>query len=101
MKLEAPGALEDHCTLGAAQCAGVEAVALKLAAVGSVTVWALGCSSIAGLIVQGAALTVSLTASARRFPGGVREGGLEFGARFRARSWAAWCRCQIRRRGSG
>src|SRR5271154_2656824 len=61
VKLEAPGAFSDHCTVGASQLAGVEALALKLTLPGSVTVWSLGCSSIAGLIVHGgggAGLTV-------------------------------------------
>ena len=62
-KLSAPGASEYHCTLGALQLAGVEAAALKLALAGAVTVWALGCSVIAGGAAHGGALTVSVTSS--------------------------------------
>ena len=63
VKDRAPGAFEDHCTLGAAQFAGVEAFALKLAGAGAVTVWALGCSVIAGAVAQGGGLTVRVTSS--------------------------------------
>ena len=66
LKPRAPGASLDHCTVGASQSAGVEAVALKLAVAGSVTTWSFGCSVIAGLIVQGgggAGLTVRVASS--------------------------------------
>ncbi len=61
--MSAPGAFEDHCTLGASQLAGVEPFALKLAGAGAVTTWSLGCSSIAGAAEQGGGLTVSVTSS--------------------------------------
>ncbi len=57
----APGAFEDHCTLGASQLAGVEPFALKLAGPGRSRsgLWAVLRSP--GLAEQGGGLTVSVT----------------------------------------
>jgi hypothetical protein len=57
----APGALEDHCTLDAAQFAGVEPAALNVAAAAAVTVSFDGWVVIAGDAAHaGGALTVSV-----------------------------------------
>jgi hypothetical protein len=54
----APGASEDHCTVGAAQFAGVEPAAVNVAAAGAVTVSADGCVEIDGAAAHAGALTV-------------------------------------------
>ncbi len=51
-KLDPPGAFENHCTDGAPQPVGVEAVALKDAACPGITLVEAGCASITGTTVQ-------------------------------------------------
>jgi hypothetical protein len=48
----APGACEYHCTVGTAQCSGIEASASNVALLGAVTVRLAGCSTIDGAAGQ-------------------------------------------------
>src|SRR5277367_4619438 len=58
----APGASDCHCTVGAAQLAGVEPAAVNEPAAGAVTVTLVGCVTIPGAAPQAGVPTVSVAA---------------------------------------
>ena len=60
---DAPGASENHCTVGGSQFAGLDADAENDAVAGAVTLWELGCSTIAGFAAHAGASTVKVTTS--------------------------------------